>query len=734
MEYIIIAITLFFCIYDFVKRKSFISPIFIFNFIWFFTITLNLFKLSVLQQDLSTRTSSILLVCVISYNITCLIFHKIYEIIKTNKLKNKEEKNKNTTNKEKENKLAFLKKFIPNTIEKKLNIARFIAIVVFIIQIIYSNGLPLIWKLAGGSKTYFNFGITSLNGAWHGLIVCLGAYSLFYKKKDRFLYPIIGILILSRQVILSIIIEAMIFYLLDKSNKLNIKKIIILCCIAVICFLGFNFLGNIRSTGDANVESVFGAKEEYPNIPTSIKWVYSYMTFSISNFNNLVSMTNGAVNYGVSTLNDILPNVILNKININVNFNEDYLISPNFNVSTYLPSLYLDFGIVGIAIFNIIIAIAGTYLYNKNKSDNSVKNRLLYAVFAHNIVFLFFINMFLYLPIIIQIIYILLIFSEKKNKKENEINDYGTVAILMATYNGEKYIEEQVESILNQTYKDFVLYIRDDNSTDNTNNIIAKYVEKYPNRIIKVEDNKIAKGACKNFMFLLEHVYNLNKYEMFMFCDQDDVWLENKVECTINEYQKVDNKEQPILVHTDLNVVDAELNIINESFLEYSNLDGKYIKFNNYLIQNNVTGCTMLINKKLVELLKFNIQDIRMHDWYFALIASAFGKVIFINKKTIKYRQHGKNVLGAKKVKGIKGIYNKLIKNNTIKDDLKKVFEQAESFKQNHYELLSEKNKKILDDFCKIKNSNKIKKIIIINKNNFYKQGTIRKIGEIIFI
>lgn len=309
-----------------------------------------------------------------------------------------------------------------------------------------------------------------------------------------------------------------------------------------------------------------------------------------------------------------------------------------------------------------------------------------------------------------------------------------TVAILMATYNGEKYLREQIESILEQTYKDFVLYIRDDSSEDNTKNIIDEYVKKYPNKVVQVKDERVAKGACKNFMYLLEYVYNLNKYDIFMFSDQDDFWLKDKVEITINEYNRTNTKEQPILVHTDLNVVDSKLKLINESFIKYSNLKGKYNKFNNYLIQNNVTGCTTLINKKLVDLVKFNIENIRMHDWYFALLASAFGQVIFIDKPTIKYRQHGNNVLGAKKVKGFEGIYNKLIKNNTIQIDLNKIFEQAEEFKLNHYELLSEENKKILNDFCKIRYTNKLNKIRLIIKNKFYKQGIIRIIGEFIFI
>ena len=234
-------------------------------------------------------------------------------------------------------------------------------------------------------------------------------------------------------------------------------------------------------------------------------------------------------------------------------------------------------------------------------------------------------------------------------------------------------------------------------------------------------------------MNLLKYASSLNKHDIYMFADQDDVWLNDKVEITVNEYNKY-NSDIPLLIHTDLYVVDKELNRINDSFIEYSNLDGNFNTFNRYLIQNNVTGCTMLINDKLVELVDYDIANLRMHDWYFALLASAFGEVHFINSSTINYRQHGNNVLGAKKVKGIKGIYNKLVTNNTIKEDLNKIFDQANSFKEKYYDKLDKDEKEILDDFCKIPNESKINKINLIRENNFYKQGKVRVIGEIVFI
>lgn len=229
---------------------------------------------------------------------------------------------------------------------------------------------------------------------------------------------------MSRQVIMSIIIEAVFFAILDKKQQLTLKKILVILLIGIVLFVGFNFLGNIRS-GSNTMNEVFYPKEEYENLPNSIKWIYSYMTFSISNFNNLVSMTDGGVNYGISMLSEIVPTVIMNKIKLTPNYNPYYLVLINFNVSTYLPSPYLDFGLFGVAFINVAIAIVGMIIYKKYSIVPNVKNRLLYAVFLHNIVFLFFTNMFLYLPVISQYIYIYIIFKNKEeleDRKEKDIS------------------------------------------------------------------------------------------------------------------------------------------------------------------------------------------------------------------------------------------------------------------------------------------------------------------------
>ena len=234
-------------------------------------------------------------------------------------------------------------------------------------------------------------------------------------------------------------------------------------------------------------------------------------------------------------------------------------------------------------------------------------------------------------------------------------------------------------------------------------------------------------------MYLLEYVFKLNKHNIYMFADQDDVWHKDKIELTVSEYYKQENTDIPLLIHTDLNVVDSNLKRINKSFIAYSNLNPYKNSFNDYLIQNNVTGCTMLINNKLVEKVSFKAKNIVMHDWYFAILASLFGKVVFLDKSTIDYRQHDKNVLGAQKVSSINYIKNK-IKNSDIKADLIKDINQGKAVLSIYEKEIDDDKKNVLLNFCKLADKNKLCKLYIIIKYRFYKNGLSKLIGEILFI
>lgn len=311
------------------------------------------------------------------------------------------------------------------------------------------------------------------------------------------------------------------------------------------------------------------------------------------------------------------------------------------------------------------------------------------------------------------------------NEKNNSYVD-----ILLATYNGEHYIEEQLESIINQTYSNWKLYIRDDNSSDNTVNIIKGYIEKFPEKIYLVEDIKKGLGAKKNFFELIK--YSKNDY--CMFCDQDDVWLDNKIELTMREMKKIEGektKKIPILVHTDLKVVSEELELINESFIKYQNLDPEMKALNNLLLQNNITGCTVMINLSLKQECKNIPENCIMHDWWLGLIASAFGEISFINEQTILYRQHSMNEVGAKNYNSYKFILGKI---NSTSQSIENGIKQGIEFFNMYKSSLSDKDLKIVKVFISLKSKNIIDRKLCIFSNKFYQSGLIRNIGYILFI
>ena len=220
------------------------------------------------------------------------------------------------------------------------------------------------------------------------------------------------------------------------------------------------------------------------------------------------------------------------------------------------------------------------------------------------------------------------------------------IDVLLTTYNGEKYIREQVESILNQTYKNIRLVISDDCSTDKTAEILKEY-EKKDDRVVLYSQKKNL-GYVKNFEFLLTKVEN----DLYMLSDQDDVWLPEKIEKSLEKLKK----EDADLVFGDLEVVDENLNTIFPSFGDFMLLNRKIKKYIhtykvNYLY-NCVTGCTVLSKKKFIEkMLPFpNNSKYLIHDHWLGLVVSLNGKLAYVEEKYIKYRQHGKNQVGAKRV------------------------------------------------------------------------------------
>lgn len=222
------------------------------------------------------------------------------------------------------------------------------------------------------------------------------------------------------------------------------------------------------------------------------------------------------------------------------------------------------------------------------------------------------------------------------------------VAVLVAVYNGEKYLNQLVESLLSQDHSNTLIYIRDNCSTDNTPTMLLELQKRFPAQIFLLESETNV-GVIGNFGALLEKV----NAPYVAFCDCDDFWLPNKISQTLAKMQELEEQygtKTPLLVHTDLTVVDENLKVIDPSFWRFSRLNTseRCQELPGLLVQNHVTGCTMMINRALKELAAPIPLNCVMHDWWIALVAACFGKIESIPQATILYRQHSSNDTGAK--------------------------------------------------------------------------------------
>ncbi len=219
-----------------------------------------------------------------------------------------------------------------------------------------------------------------------------------------------------------------------------------------------------------------------------------------------------------------------------------------------------------------------------------------------------------------------------------------TVAIALACFNGEKFIEEQIASIQASHFSNWVLIIGDDGSQDNTIEIIQK-IQSNDQRIILLEsETEEPLGHCLNFNRILSYILNQG-FDVFFLADQDDYWKPEKLTLQLN---KISISEQPYLIYSDLEIVNHNLITRSKSFIKYHNLNPVSGKTVNYLLlENCVTGCTIMGNKKLLEIALPFPESLHNHDWWLALVAACSGKIHYIDKPLTKYRQHSDNLIGS---------------------------------------------------------------------------------------
>lgn len=268
-----------------------------------------------------------------------------------------------------------------------------------------------------------------------------------------------------------------------------------------------------------------------------------------------------------------------------------------------------------------------------------------------------------------------------------------TVNILLSTYNGEKFLSQQIDSLLSQSYPNILIHIRDDGSSDATMQILESYRQSHSNILVTKGENL---GAAKSFFHLLLHADKMCDY--FAYCDQDDIWKPDKIERAVAMHQKED-QTQPILYFSEFEIVDVNLKRIASS-KSYRNYD-----FKTALLQNIPLGCTQVWNKAAQNLLVQHPPTFfYMHDWWNFLVISGIGKILYDASETLCYRVHDRNVFGQTMslVSRFKNRLRLLRKNDM---PVLSAWRQAVEFERLFSAYLSPEHRVILSNFTRSKES-----------------------------
>lgn len=308
-----------------------------------------------------------------------------------------------------------------------------------------------------------------------------------------------------------------------------------------------------------------------------------------------------------------------------------------------------------------------------------------------------------------------------------------TTDILLATYNGAPFLQQQLNSILEQSYTDWHIIARDDGSTDNTIEILNDFQKTHPEKITLVSDALGRLGhARKSFAHLLTH----STSDYISFCDQDDIWQKDKIQSSIKNIQHVEDTQgtdTPTLSHHDYTHIDESNNLIKVPALKYHE-QGTYIPFS-----GGIRGFCMTFNKALKGQVNINTMMQTPHDTYLTFLAKELGQIVFTDKEQALYRRHGANLSTADtfKHRTLKRIFSQSVSQIHVAKELKKMIDDtrfvmnikqdiAKEFLKAHGHQITPKTKKLLDEFSHMEELSLTKRKAMLFK--YASHSTSRKI------
>jgi glycosyltransferase involved in cell wall biosynthesis len=305
------------------------------------------------------------------------------------------------------------------------------------------------------------------------------------------------------------------------------------------------------------------------------------------------------------------------------------------------------------------------------------------------------------------------------------------VVVLLATFNGARYLRQQLDSIAAQSHRNWQLVVADDGSCDDTLAIVQSFSEQHPDRVRIVRAGPV--GSARENFFRLLRVAGPAPY--FAFCDQDDVWTVDKLERLVQRCHQVEGQHRgrSCLVYSDLTVVDAQLGLLNPSFLNQVRARPQDITYKTLLAENAVPGCAMLFNAALADIFRaseFDSTRAIMHDWWIALLASTVGEISYVPTPLVSYRQHATNTLGSVERSGLVFTLSKLFKGD--RSAALKTYTQAAAFLGAYGDLLDPTVREELRAFASLNDRHKFARIRLILKHGILKQTLGRRAYQLL--
>lgn len=305
--------------------------------------------------------------------------------------------------------------------------------------------------------------------------------------------------------------------------------------------------------------------------------------------------------------------------------------------------------------------------------------------------------------------------------------------ILLAVCNGCRHLPELLSSLQAQTDPYFSVLMQDDGSEDGSPALLQDIAARDPRFTFGVEQGRHL-GAAGNFLSLLRQA----RADYVFFCDQDDIWEPAKVETLMREMDRMETeygRETPLLVHSDCSLIDESGEEISGSFFAHQGWDPAAVTLPRLLVQNNVTGCTLVMNAPLAKLVAENAKakELFMHDWFIALTAASFGRIAFIAQPLTRYRQHDGNAIGASKqplpVRALAALANR----SKAKRRILLTYTHTQVFRKLYEGKLPQGALNVVDRYLATRRMWKIPRVLAVRRMGCVMQSPLTRLGQILF-